>query len=298
MYKKDRYLNTDIHLYVQENNEYPRLLQHSSINPLSYLRDDNGNKPHVVINCSYFNNPYVDGRNQGDLYDEIMLRGKIRVGINPDSKPFGFTDKKGNIIGYDADLAHYIAKYIVRNSDRLEIVPVSPSNRLLKASTGEVDIVISTVTITPFREEIISFSIPYDVAGQAVLVKSNSSITSLSDLSGQKVGIVFVTTAEKNIRNLVPNANLLGFRNYNEAYNALKSGRINAITSDDTILSRFAINDSSVKLLPKRYSREPYGIAFKKSNSTIKFKESLDFTIKDLQRKNVIHRLRKKWGLE
>ena len=235
---------------------------------------------------------------ESDLLEEIKSRRILRVGINPDSKPFGYIDANGNYVGYDVDLAKYIAQSIINNPNAVKIIPVTPSNRLLKASTGEVDIVISTVTITPFREEVISFSIPYDVAGQAVLVKSNSSITSLSDLSGQKVGIVFGTTAEKNIRNLVPNANLLGFRNYNEAYNALKSGRINAITSDDTILSRFAINDSSVKLLPKRYSREPYGIAFKKSNSTIKFKESLDFTIKDLQRKNVIHRLRKKWGLE
>ncbi len=235
---------------------------------------------------------------ENDLLEEIKARGFLKVGINPDSRPFGFVDSKGNYAGYDVDLAKYIAQYIINNPNGLKIIPVTPSNRLLKASTGEVDIVISTVTITPFREEVVSFSIPYDLAGQAILVKSNSSITSLSDLSGENVGVVFGTTAEKNIKNLVPNVNLLGFRNYNDAYYALKEGKINAITSDDTILNRFAINDSGVKLLPKRYSREPYGIAFKKSSSTIKFKESLDLTIQDLQRKNVIPRLRKKWGLD
>ena len=149
----------------------------------------------------------------------------------------------------------------------------------------------------PQREKVISFSIPYDIAGQAVLVRTNSSITSISDLAGQNVGVIFGTTAEKNIRNLVPTANLLGFRSYDDAYEALKNVQINAITSDDTILSRFTFNDSSVKLLPKRYSKEPYGIAFKKSESTIKLKESLDFAIEDLQRKNVISRLRKKWEI-
>ena len=78
----------------------------------------------------------------------------------------------------------------------------------------------------------------------------------------------------------------------------MKSGRINAITSDDTILNRFVIDDKSVKLLPKRYSKEPYGVAFKKGDSTIKLKENLDFIIEDLQRKNVIQRLRKKWGID
>ena len=83
-----------------------------------------------------------------------------------------------------------------------------------------------------------------------------------------------------------------------DAYLALKDGRINAITSDDVILKRFATNDSSVKLLPKRYSKEPYGIAFKKGASTNKLKEHLDFLIGDLQSKNVISKLRKTWGIE
>ena len=204
---------------------------------------------------------------------------------------------KGDFDGYDVDLARNIAKRLVRDSKKIEFISVTPMNRLLKASTGEVDIVVSTVTITPQREEIVSFSIPYDFAGQALLVNSNSHITSISDLNNENVGVVFGTTAEKNIKNLVPNANLLGFRNYNDAYQALKSGQISAITSDDTILSRFSVSDKSVKLLPKRYSKEPYGIAFKKGDSTIKLKEYLDFAIEDMQRKNVINRLKRKWNI-
>lgn len=232
-----------------------------------------------------------------DLYEEILERGKIKIGINTDSKPFAFIDKNGNYAGYDVELAEYITQQLLQNKNRLEFIPVTPSNRLIKASTGEADIVISTITITPQREELVSFSIPYDVAGQAILVKSNSSITSMSDLAGQNVGVVFGSTAEKNMKNLVPTANLLGFKDYSSAYSALKSDHINAITSDDVILSHFAAVDSSVKLLPKRYSKEPYGIAFKKGNSTKKLKEKLDYAIKDLQRKNVINRLRKKWNI-
>lgn len=234
---------------------------------------------------------------ENDLYEEILQRGKIKIGINPESKPFAFTDKNGNYAGYDVELAQYITQHIFHNKNRLEIIPVTPSNRLIKASTGEADIVISTITITPQREELVSFSVPYDVAGQAILVKSNSSIFSMSDLAGQNVGVVFGSTAEKNMKTLAPTANLLGFKDYQEAYKSLKADQINAITSDDVILSRFAAEDSSVKLLPKRYSKEPYGIAFKKGDSTKKLKEKLDYAINDLQRKNVINRLRKKWNI-
>ena len=232
-----------------------------------------------------------------DLYSEIIQRGYIKVGINVDSKPFGFYDNKGNIVGYDADLASYIAQYIVKNRNGIKFIPVTPSNRLIKASTGEVDIVISTVTITPQRQEIISFSIPYDSAGQALLVKADSAIKGIQDLASSSIGVVFGTTAEKNISRLVPTANIRGYRSYPDAYQALKSGQIHALTSDDTILNRFALDDKGVKLLPRRYSNEPYGIAFKKSESTVRLKEELDSAIKDMQRKNVITRLRKKWSL-
>lgn len=230
-----------------------------------------------------------------DTYEAIQQRGKIKVGINTDSKPFGFFDEKWQVQGYDADLARYISQYLLKSPNAVEFYPVTPANRMLKVSTGEVDIVIATMTITKQREDILTFSIPYDTAGQALLVRANSQIQSLADLSGQNVGVVFGTTAEKNMLSLAPTANIIGFRNYRMAYEALKAGKIDALTSDDTILSRFAYEDKGVKLLPKRYTKEPYGIAMKKGKSSEKLKENIDYAIQDMQRKYVITRLRRKW---
>lgn len=234
---------------------------------------------------------------EDDLYEKIMQRGTIKIGITSESKPFAYKNDSGELVGYDVDLARYIAQYIVKDPQRVELIPVETFERLIKASTGEVDIVLATITITPQRQDVVSFSIPYDVAGQAVMVKKNSSVKSLSDLAGQNVGVVFGTTAEKNMSTLVPTARLRGFKNYTDACNALKKGEINAVTSDDTILSGIVADNPSLKLLPKRYSQEPYGIAFKKGNSTIKLKENLDYAIKDMQQKNVIPRLRKHWNV-
>ena len=232
---------------------------------------------------------------QTDLYEDIMQRGYIKVGINMDSKPFGFVDKNGEVQGYDADLARYIAQYLLQSQSRVKFIPVTPSNRMIKVSTGEVDMVIATMTITPQRQEVIDFSIPYDTAGQALLVKKSSKITGIGDLAGSNVGVIWGTTAEKNLLNIAPTANVIGFKTYHDAYKALKSGHINAITSDDTILSGFALDDNEVKLLPKRYSREPYGIGFMKGKATKKLRHNVDNGIKDLRQKNVINRLHKKW---
>lgn len=249
----------------------------------------------VLLVAFYFFVLRPEQYEQADLYYVIMHRGYIKVGINTDSKPFGFYDKDGQIQGYDADLARLIAQYLLQSREKVKFIPVTPANRMIKASTGEVDIVIATMTITPQREEVIAFSVPYDSAGQALLVQARSKITSISDLSGQNVGVIWGTTAEKNLLNLLPTANVLGFKTYNDAYRALKSGHINAITSDDTILSGFAMNDKNVKLISKRYSREPYGIGFKKGKSTRRLKEALDFAIEDMKQKNVLTRLHKKW---
>ncbi len=232
---------------------------------------------------------------ESDIYDSIMKKGIIRVGVNVDSKPFAFYDKTGELSGYDIDLAKYIAEHLLGSNKNVKFVPVTPSNRLMKISTGEVDIVIATMTITPQRQQIIEFSVPYDTAGQALLVRNTSKITSIADLQGQNVGVIWGTTAEKNMINLSPNAHIVGFKSYAEAYNALKSGKIDAITSDDTILSRFTADDKNVVLLPKRYSKEPYGIGFKKGKGSDKLKESLNNAILDLKQKNVITRIHKKW---
>ena len=230
-----------------------------------------------------------------DMFDDIIQRGYIKVGIKNDAKPYGFLNEKGEIIGYDADIAHYIAQYIFSNRNKVLFVPVTPSNRLIKLTTGEVDIVIATMTITPQRQAIIDFSIPYDSAGMALLVKSSSKITSIVDTADQNVGVIWGTTAEKSVQNIVSNANIIGFRSYNEAYNALKEGKINAVASDDTILNQYALNDKSVKLLPKRYTREPYGIGLREGKGSAKLKNVLDFAINDMKQKNIINRLHKQW---
>ena len=99
MYQKFRYADTDIHIYEGKSTDI-RLLQHEKLNPLSYLRYGN-DKPSCVINCSYFSNSFVLGRNQGDLrndthdqdgfYDLVFLNdGTYRIGS---FKSWDYSDK-------------------------------------------------------------------------------------------------------------------------------------------------------------------------------------------------------------
>lgn len=230
-----------------------------------------------------------------DMYEEIMQRNYIRVCVNTGVRPLCYINKDGKYDGYNVELAQNIARYLLGNKNAVVFVDVTPANRLIKLTTGEVDIIIATMTITPERQQIINFSMPYDSAGQALLVKSTSQVYSLSDLAGQNVGVIWGTTAEKNMVKLVPYANTIGFKNYQEAYQALKTGQICAITSDDTILSGIAYEHPDVKLLPKRYTKEPYGIGFRKGQGSEKLRRNLDFALNDMKQKNILNNLHRKW---
>jgi len=232
-----------------------------------------------------------------DLF-AINQRDKIIIGVREDTKPFGYRDKEGNLKGYDIDLAKSIAKYILGKDDKVEFVPVTASNRIMKLGSKEVDMLIATMSITNQRQQILDFSIPYYIAGQAIMVNSNSDASSLKDFSGKKMIIVFGSTSERNLRRNVPEVNVLGYKTYTEAYKALKEGKADGMIADDTILLGFALDDPSVKILPKRYSKEPYAIAFRKGEESKRLQTKVNLVIENLQQTGQLNRMQEKWKIK
>ena len=227
--------------------------------------------------------------------DKILKRGKIVVGVKYDTKPFGYINEKQKLVGFDVDLAKYIAKTLLGNENKIEFKQVTPSNRILALNSGQVDMIIATMTITPQRSAVVDFSAPYYFTGQSILVPKDSKITSMSGLNGKRVVIVFGSTAEKNLRLIAPEAQILGFKTYTSGYSALKEGRADAMTSDDTILIGFAMSDQSVKILPKKYSKEPYAIAFKKDATSTSLINKVNFVLKNMAQNGELDKLKDKW---
>lgn len=235
---------------------------------------------------------------ENDDFANVIKRDKLIVGVRDDAPPFGFKDEKGNLIGYDIDLAKIIAKDILGNENKVEFVPVTASNRIMKLSAGEVDFLIATMSITNQRQQILDFSVPYYVAGQAILVNSSSKATSLSDFEGKKLIIVFGSTSERNLRTNVPEVTVIGYKNYNDAYRALKQNKADGIVADDTILLSYALKDKSVKLLPKRYSKEPYAVVFRKEKESERLLIRVNHIIGRLASKGQLNRLQEKWHIK
>jgi putative glutamine transport system substrate-binding protein len=232
---------------------------------------------------------------QQDTLDKIKSRGKIIVGVKYDSKPFGFLDENNQIQGFDVDVAREIAKYILGDPNAVEFKQVTASNRIFMLTSDAVDVVIATMTINPKRLEVVDFSQPYYIAGQAIMIPKNSPIRGIKDLNNRKVIIVLGSTSEKNIRMMAPEALIQGFRTYNDAFSALKADRGDAMTTDDSILYGFAGSDNSYKILPDRYTKEPYGIAIKKSPETETLRMTIDEALYQMQHNGTLNRIKHKW---
>ena len=128
------------------------------------------------------------------------------------------------------------------------------------------------MTVTDERKKEVDFTDIYFNAGQSLLVKKGSAVQSIDDLTKDTTVLaVKGSTSTDNIRELAPDAPVLEFENYAEAFTALKAGKGEALTTDDSILAGMAASDSNYELVGEKFTEEPYGIAVKKGE-----KEFLD----------------------
>lgn len=232
-----------------------------------------------------------------DTLQVIQKRDKIIIGVREDTEPFGYRDENGNIVGFDADVAKMVAKYILGSEDKLVLVPVTAQNRIRKLTSGEVDILIATMSITWQRWQLVDFTKPYFMAGQAIMTKKSNPAMGLKGLHDKKFIVVYGSTAEENLRKNSPDIKTVGYKTYKEALQALKEDKADCIYADDTILYGLAAKDDSVKILPVRYSEEPYAIATRKGEAPILI-EKLDYVIDNLEKKKYLEALKVKWKVK
>ena len=154
------------------------------------------------------------------------------------------------------------------------------------------------MSVTRSRMRILDFSDTYYMAGQAVLVRQGSNIKGLRDLNNKRVIVIFGTSGENSLRLAIPNANIIGYKTYQDALQGLKSGKADAIVSDDTILIGLSLKDGSVKLLPKRYSREPYAVAFRKGRESDDLIKVVNGVINESASNGTLRKLQNNYGIK
>lgn len=194
-------------------------------------------------------------------------RDKLVIGVKYDTNLFGLKDPKdGQVKGFDIDLARAITEQILGNSKKLEFKPVTASTRIPSLQNAEVDMVIATMTITEERKKLVDFSEIYFEVGQSLLVAKDSSIVGIADLKGKNVIVMKNSTSAKNIRQLAPEAHVLEYDNYSEAFKALQMKVGEVLSTDNSILLGMQRENPNFKLVGGVFTYEPYGIAVRKGD--------------------------------
>lgn len=227
--------------------------------------------------------------------DAIKKRGVLHVGVRGDAPGFGTIDLATNQpVGFEVDLAHAIAKRILGSPDKVEFTIVKSDNRIPLVQNGSIDFFLATATITPARMKTIDFSTVYYRAGQSLLVKTGSPIHSYHDLDGKSVCTVQGSTPEQTIRRVVPKAVVVTFETYPECLTGLRGGRVDAVTTDNTILQGYAAQDpANLAIVGGLFTFEPYGAGLRLGNASLQ--RAVDAALADIKKSGEYANLHQKW---
>ena len=199
--------------------------------------------------------------------DEIVESGKLTIGVFSDKKPFGYVDENGEYQGYDVYFARRLAEDL---GVELELVSVDAPNRVEYLTSAKVDIILANFTVTPERAEVVDFALPYMKVALGVVSPDDALITSVEDLRGKTLIVSKGTTAETWFTANEPDVNLLKFDTYTETFNALLDGRGDALSTDNTEVLAWALENPGFTVgIESLGSLDTIAPAVQKGNDTV-----------------------------
>ena len=205
----------------------------------------------------------------GTTMAELQDKGEVTIGVKFDVPPFGFKNpQSGDVEGFDVDLGKAIAEEL---GVRPKFIEAISDNRIPFLEDGTADLIISTMTITGERDQEIDFSEPYYIARGRILVPQDSDVRGLADLrAGQAVCTALGSTYEETLRKRAKGADLKLVDSYSECLELLQNGAVDAISTDDVILTGMIIQDDTLKMVGKQLTTEPYGVGIREGDTELK----------------------------
>jgi polar amino acid transport system substrate-binding protein len=199
-----------------------------------------------------------------DRLDRVIESRELRVGLSGSQPPLNMKDKRGEIIGLEVDVVKALA-----DAMGLEVrLVVKPFADLIPAlEEGEVDLVISGMTITPERNARVAFAGPYFISGKSVLSKSRkiTSVESPEVLDDPSLTYAALagSTSEEFVRDVLPQAKLVMVPSYDTAVQMVIDDAVDALVADFPICKVSVLRhpEAGLSALMTPFTVEPLGIA-------------------------------------
>ena len=205
---------------------------------------------------------------QGSALEHILKTGTLRVGMDI-FQPWAMKDKKGQLIGFEIDVATRLAKDM---GIKVEFVPTAWSGIIPALLTGKFDVIIGGMGITTQRGLKVNFTQPYDYSGMGIVAskKLAAGFTDLASFNREDVQIAVKTgtTAVAAVKKYLPKATLRMFDNEAQSYQELRNGKVHAVVGNAPRPAYEAVDYPDSLFLPVEgtFTKEPIGFALRKGD--------------------------------
>lgn len=212
--------------------------------------------------------PAVQAQENVSTLEQIQRRGELRVGLEAGYMPFEMLNKKGDLIGFDIDLARVMAKAM---GVKPRFVNTQWDGIIPALLTGKFDLLMGGMTVTPERNLKVNFADPYIVIGQSVVLakKHAGTVKDYAALNAPQFTIAtkLGTTGDIAARKYLPKARIRQYESESDAANEVRSGRADAMVYDLPFNAIYcAQNPERLVHLKEPFTYEPLAWAVRKGD--------------------------------
>lgn len=232
----------------------------------------------------------------GDTLQRVVDFKVLKVGMSANQPPMTMVNREGGVMGFDVDLARALATAM---KVKLEIKAMPFGELMTALEEDKIDMVMSGMSITPQRTELVSFVGPYMMSGKSILTKNSvlSKISSGEEFNRKELKLLALSnsTSVSFIEDVAPEANLIEINSYDEGVAMIIEGKADAMVADMPmcVLSVMRYPEAGLTTLDRPLTIEPIGIALSKDDP--QFFNLVDNYLRAYEKTGVLGKLRKKW---
>ncbi|MBG9979656.1 amino acid ABC transporter substrate-binding protein [Facklamia sp. DSM 111018] len=254
----------------------------------------------VVVGLSILFGPGL----RSNLAAEIQPDEKVIIGFDSTFAPFGFKDEQGNHVGFDLDLAEEI---LGRMGMEYEFQPIDWTMKETELKSGQIDMIWNGYSVTPERQEVVTFSAPYIQNRQVIMTKRDSNIQSKADLAGKVIATQEQSASyeavmrESDFAASLDGGEPVTYATFVEVFSELDNGRVEAIVVDE-LLALYYIEQQGesdqYRTLDDHFGTEDYAVGFRQDDQA--FVESFNKVLKEVIDDGTMEAIEAKWfaGIE
>lgn len=226
-----------------------------------------------------------------DQLDDIRKAGKIRIATTISTPLFGFTDDKLQLAGSDVDAARLLAQDL---GVQLELAGVTNAARVPTLQANRADIVVGSLSITPERQKVIDFSVPYAVISLIIGGPRSMAVKDYAGLDGKRVGVTRATPNDTLTTQNAKGAEVVRYEDDATLITSMVTGQIDLFSSTPSNLQEMQ-KKAADKNLEMKFEQKAFDLGIAMNKNQPRLKEWIDNWVRTNQKNGKLNAIYKKY---